>query len=553
MSRVAIYARFSSQMQRDASIDDQVRLCRERADKEGWQVVDTFADRAISGSSMIRSGLQDLLVGATAGRFDFVVTEALDRLTRDQADVAAIFKRLTFAGVRIVTLSEGEVNELHVGLKGTMNQLFLKDLAAKTRRGLRGRVEAGHSGGGNSYGYSVIRRLGADGELVTGERAVIDTEAEVIRRVFQEFAEGHSPKAIAHRLNADRIPGPRGNLWRDTAIRGHKTRGTGLLNNELYIGRLVWNRLRYVKDPDTGRRISRLNPEEEWTLTAVPDLRILDDELWQAAKDRQGMIEADPRVKAIRATRFWEKRRQVHLLTGLLRCGSCGGGFAAVGKDYLACSAARKLRTCSQSKSFKRAVLEEAVLDLLRDRLMQPEAVAAFIKAYAIEANTQLGGAAADRGRLHSEHATLVRKLDGLYDAIADGLRTPGLQGKLEELEARLAQVDQDLEAPEPSQVRFHPNLSELYRRKVVDLAATLSDPEIRTQALETIRSLIETVTVSIAEEQVYLELEGAITKMIGVAQNAKGPLGSGLDVDIVSRSVKVVAGVGFEPTTFRL
>ena len=80
------------------------------------------------------------------------MTEALDRLSRDQADVAALYRQLTFAGVRIVTLAEGEINELHVGLKGTMNQLFLKDLADKTRRGLRGRVEAGKSGGGNSYG-----------------------------------------------------------------------------------------------------------------------------------------------------------------------------------------------------------------------------------------------------------------------------------------------------------------------------------------------------------------------------------------------------------------
>lgn len=251
---------------------------------------------------------------------------------------------------------------------------------AKTRRGLRGRVEAGHSGGGNSYGYSVIRRLGADGELITDERAVIVNEAEVIRRVFQEFADGHSPKAIAHRLSADKIPGPRGKLWRDTAIRGHRTRGTGLLNNELYLDRLIWNRLRYVKDPDTGRRLSRLNPADEWTLTSVPDLCIVTDDLWQSVKIRQGMIEADPRVMAIKAIRFWEKRRKVHLVTGLLQCGCCGGGFAAVGKDYLACSAAKKLRTCTQSKSIKRAVLEEAVLDLLRNRLMQPEAVAAFTK-----------------------------------------------------------------------------------------------------------------------------------------------------------------------------
>lgn len=74
--------------------------------------------------------------------------------------MATIFKQLSFSGVRIITLAEGEISELHVGLKGTMNQLSLKDLADKTRRGLRGRVEAGRSGGGNSFGYDVVRRLG---------------------------------------------------------------------------------------------------------------------------------------------------------------------------------------------------------------------------------------------------------------------------------------------------------------------------------------------------------------------------------------------------------
>ncbi|MDF6278483.1 recombinase family protein, partial [Escherichia coli] len=89
---------------------------------------------------------------AARGEIDLVLAEALDRLSRDQADIAALYKTLSFRGVRILTLAEGEISELHVGLKGTMNQLFLKDLAAKTRRGLRGRVEAGKSGGGNSYG-----------------------------------------------------------------------------------------------------------------------------------------------------------------------------------------------------------------------------------------------------------------------------------------------------------------------------------------------------------------------------------------------------------------
>ncbi len=70
-----------------------------------------------------------------------MLAEALDRISRDQADVATLYKQLKFAGVTIVTLAEGEISELHVGLKGTMNALFLKGLAMKTHRGLRGRVE----------------------------------------------------------------------------------------------------------------------------------------------------------------------------------------------------------------------------------------------------------------------------------------------------------------------------------------------------------------------------------------------------------------------------
>ncbi|MFD2741729.1 recombinase family protein, partial [Sulfitobacter aestuarii] len=216
MTRAAIYARFSSALQREASIEDQARLCRERADREGWTVVKEFSDMALSGASLHRPQLQSLLALAKARGVDVIVCEGLDRLSRDQADVAALYKQLTFHNVRIVTISEGEVNELHVGLKGTMNQMFLKDLAAKTHRGLRGRVEAGKSGGGNAYGYSVVRRLGADGMPVTGEREVLADEAAIVRRIFDEFSEGYSPKAIACRLNDEAIPGPRGGIWCDT-------------------------------------------------------------------------------------------------------------------------------------------------------------------------------------------------------------------------------------------------------------------------------------------------------------------------------------------------
>ena len=166
--RVALYARYSSDNQRDASIEDQLRQCRERAVREGWTVVESYSDRAVSGASLIRSGIQSLLADAQAGRFDLVLSEALDRISRDQEDVAGVFKRLRFAGVTIVTLAEGEISELHVGLKGTMNALFLKDLAMKTHRGIRGRIEAGKIGGGKAYGYRVVHRLDAHGEPIRG-------------------------------------------------------------------------------------------------------------------------------------------------------------------------------------------------------------------------------------------------------------------------------------------------------------------------------------------------------------------------------------------------
>ena len=190
MSAAVIYARYSSDLQREASIEDQNRICRERAAKEGWSIYQEYSDSGISAASLIRPGIQKLLRDALDGRFAIILAESLDRLSRDQEDIAHIFKRITFAGGRIVTLSEGDINELHIGLKGTMGALYLKDLADKTRRGLRGRVEAGKSGGGSSYGYDVVRGLGSDGLPLTGERRINAREAAIVRRIFEEYAAG---------------------------------------------------------------------------------------------------------------------------------------------------------------------------------------------------------------------------------------------------------------------------------------------------------------------------------------------------------------------------
>jgi DNA invertase Pin-like site-specific DNA recombinase len=138
---------------------------------KGWTICEEYADHAVSGATLLRAGFQALMRDALNRRFDVVLAESLDRFSRDQEDTAGLFKRLTFAGVNIVTIAEGDITHLHIGFKGTMNALFLKDLAEKTHPGLRGRVEDGKSAGGLCYGYRVIKALNA-GTVTTGEREI---------------------------------------------------------------------------------------------------------------------------------------------------------------------------------------------------------------------------------------------------------------------------------------------------------------------------------------------------------------------------------------------
>ena len=189
--RAVVYARYSSDSQRAASIEDQLRLCREFITKQGWTLEQVYRDAAMSGASSLRPGYQAVLEGARRAEFDVIVVEALDRLSRDQEDVAGSYKRCRFAGVQIVTLAEGEISELHVGLKGTMNAIFLRDLADKTRRGLRGRVEVGASGGGITYGYDVVPSLEK-----RGERRINEGQAASVRRSSRNTPTDNRRRAL---------------------------------------------------------------------------------------------------------------------------------------------------------------------------------------------------------------------------------------------------------------------------------------------------------------------------------------------------------------------
>jgi site-specific DNA recombinase len=550
--KAALYARYSSESQRDASIADQLRDCRAHAERQGWQIIEEYTDHAISGASLLRPGIQAMIADALRGRFQLVLAEAMDRLSRDQEDIAGLFKRMAYGDVKIVTLSEGEVTQLHVGLKGTMNALFLKDLADKTRRGLRGRVEQGKSGGGNSYGYTVVKHFNTQGDAIRGDRTIDEDQAAVVRRIFRDYALGKSAKKIATELNGDGIGAPTGGHWGFSTICGNPKRGTGILNNELYVGKLIWNRQRFVKNPATGKRQARLNPSDDWITNDVPDLRIIDDELWLAAKARQASLRAaKPAPGSSPLTTARDRKRPRYFLSGLTRCGMCGGGYSMISANLVGCSTARNKGTCENRTNIRRDVLERRVLDALRHHLMEPELFAEFCEEFTREMNRVRSAGRNSIERAHAEVRKIDRDLDMLVDMILGGGAADRLNAKMLVLEQRRRELEEWLiHATEPPPL-LHPEMASYYRRQVESLHELLRDgsPSERLTATDILRSLISAIVLNPAADGLEIDVQGDLAGILKVASNAKSHavLRAGLS------QVELVAGTGFEPVTFRL
>jgi site-specific DNA recombinase len=267
---------------------------------------------------------------------------------------------------------------MHVGLKGMIASMFLDDLAQKTKRGQVGRVKAGRIPGGRCYGYDVVPSIDE-----RGQRTINAKEATIVQRIFSEYIKGHSPLEIVAKLNRELVPSPRGGAWNSSTINGSAKRANGILNNRLYTGKIVFNRQRFIKDPATGKRQARENPRDQWLQQDVPELRIIADDVFEAAQ----------------ALRFSSKdlsrrNRPKHLFSGLVFCGCCGASMIVIRDDYLGCSASRNRATCNNRRTIRLSEIQTRILSVLQTYLMAPDVVAAAVEAYR-----------AERDRLAKKHA----------------------------------------------------------------------------------------------------------------------------------------------------
>ncbi|NIJ59658.1 hypothetical protein FHS82_003516 [Pseudochelatococcus lubricantis] len=312
-------------------------------------------------------------------------------------------------------------------------------------------------------------------------------------------------------------------------IRGNPVAGTGILNNELYAGVLAWNRQRFIKNPETGTRISRVNPESEWIRTEVPHLRIVDDALWQAVRERQRGISAlyIPNVagsREERAKRLHLTNRPVTLLSGLLTCGCCGGRISMVMTDRYACRNHLRKGICDNGRTIRRDVIEARVLAGLRDRLVSSEAAAEAVRAYAKETNRlnrdRRAQADADQKALQK----IERAIAGIMAAIEDGFYQPSMKARMAELEREKAEIIARMAKAPAAIPDVHPNIAEIYRRNVERFTEALHDPDGGRQAAEALRPLIGEIVLTTAPKRgkVHAELRGELMGILAFATDHK-------------------------------
>ncbi len=545
--RAALYARYSTDQQRLASIEDQLRDCRAYAARVGATVISEHQDAATSGATMAgRPGLRALLAAAGAGLIDTVIAEHSDRLARSGADTWAIFEDLRAIGVSIHTVAAGEVTELHTGVAAISSAMLLAEGARKTRRGLEGVVRSGRSGGGITYGYRIRRELDGRGELIRGLREVDEEKAAVVVEIFRRYAAGEGPRAIAAALNTRQVPGPSGGPWNASTIAGNAARGNGVIHNALYIGQIVWGRQTFRKDRATGRRRSRLNDQAAVVTTTDEALRIVPADLWDKARARYAEASREGRPKG--------PGRPKRLLSGLVRCSCCNGRMTLSGpKGALRCQTRveRGPAACSNGKTPGYAGVEARVLASIGEHLLHPQLIEAAVQGYHDRMAERRRGSIDRRATLAKELGEVSRGLERLIDQVVAGhLDGKSVGERIRALEARRDQLEADIEAAKSAEgpVALHPGIAGQYRKLIEQLQPLLhsddpADQIAKLEATEALRALVTAVwfTPLPVHGQYSLELEGDLAPLLRLSSEER------------ELRLGVVAGAGFEPATFRL
>lgn len=462
--RAAVYARFSSENQREQSIDDQIRVCKDFAARDGITVLENhiYFDEAQSGSVRSRPGLEALKKAAEAKQFDALLVDDSSRLSRDNQHFNTLLCLFQFWGISLISVSDGlDMREEHAKVayqfRGIINELYLTDLKKKTHRGQMGQVLRGFAVGCRGYGYTSVPdgeskydkkgRLRADGFKLV----VVPEEARIVQRIYRAFIDGKAVTRIAKELNDEQVPTKaklRGG-WNVSTI-------SRILKDEKYTGKFVWNRTTTVKDPLSGKMKQVERPKEEWVTQERSEMRIISDDE-RAAADRRWR-EIDGVFPSKKGKKGFEGKRRsyvdshpTHLLSGSLKCGTCGGAIALVsgkGSGYYGCLNASR-RSCENKVLIARKRLEDKFVAAINDEVLKPDVLAAVYERTAKKIKEHFAHVPEELRLKKVELNRAETRVHNLIEFIASGRATPGLADALAQAEEQVKRLSADVTSME--------------------------------------------------------------------------------------------------------
>ena len=452
--RAAIYARISTDKQNPLSPTDQVRKCTEYAERNGIVIANehVYSDEGLSGVGMDRPSLQQLLRAALAPvrSVGVILVDDTSRLSRSTESVLSIYRKLNFAGVQLIAVSQN-IDSLHdqaetlITIHGLIDSSYVRELAKKTHRGCESAVLRGLHVGGSCFGYMAV----PEGDGGSKRLAIDEAEATVVRRIFEMSAAGYSLKGIAKKLNEERAGG-RGN-WCPTGIRS-------TLKQELYKGEVVWNRSKFEKVPESNKRRRKMRAESEWIRMERPELAIVSRELWdrvQARLDFFGQKPAEGRRRGL----FSRALTSPYLFSGLLKCGECGanlvigtGGGTHVHKKYV-CANYFNRGTCDNDLYIRRDVLEERLLGRLQSELLRPKVIDYAVAEFGRQLRAALLTVSGSLAELRRRKDQLQREIQRFAEAIARGGPLDALVQQIATREAELKGITNKLLSASPDSI----------------------------------------------------------------------------------------------------
>jgi DNA invertase Pin-like site-specific DNA recombinase len=466
----AIYGRYSSCMQRPATLEDQTRSCETAGEEKGWVLLPghVYNDAAITGTSTVGRHALDTMLTLAKQRgcpFNYILVDDSSRLGRNLGDVLKMADILKHHRVGLYFVSQkldsADPNfRLMLTVYGMSDEQQIERMRTKVHSGQKGRVLQGFSSGSRCLGYRSVVETNPDMPFATTRAGmagvkweIIEEEASVIRRIFDLFGEGYSIYQIVCAFNKERIRGPRKPKIGNASIAWNGTLVKNILKREKYRGVIVWNQTTQDRDPETGQVITRHKRKSEHVRVEAPHLRIVTDEQWSRVAEKLKKLN-EKNAGQVKGGLNRAKKR-FYLFSGLLICGVCGEKMRiAGGKDRESnyeCPSYRYKRGCTNSLHMREDRLCEQLLDVLANRLLAPENFTYLINAVWNELEAFLDrmrreGPGDNIQQLERMKVEMQLKIQRLINFISDTDRpSESVRAALGEADAELKRITEQL------------------------------------------------------------------------------------------------------------